>query len=295
MSRPADLSVVTVNWRVADLVGELLGSIQANREDLRIEIFVVDNDSKDAIEDVVKAFRARSDLPVTLIRNDRNLGFAAANNQAIRQSSGRIVALLNPDARVMKGALKRMVAWMDAHPDAGIAGPKLLNADGSLQPSVRRFPTLIDQAMILIKAHRLWPSAWPLRRYLAADFDYATEQDADQVMGAAFFGRREVFEEIGLLDEAFFIWFEEVDFCKRAREAGWRVAYVPSAAVTHLGGASFAKAFTLRKQRYFNASLRTYFKKHRGAWTLMVLSLPMLIGLTAASLFSLWKSLSDKR
>ena len=295
MSRPADISIVTVNWKVADLIGELLGSIHANKEDLALEVYVVDNDSGDHIEDVVAKFRARSDVPVTLIRNDRNLGFAKANNQAIRRCSGRIVALLNPDTRLTKGALKRMLDWMQARPDVGIAGPKLLNPDGSLQESVRRFPGLIDQALILLKFHHLWPSAPPFRKYLAKDFVYDQEQDVDQLMGAALFVRRKVFEGIGLLDERFFIWFEEVDFCRRAKAAGWGVVYVPSVQVVHHGGASFAQAMTLKKQRYFTASMGTYFRKHRGAWTLLVLALPMLIGLLASAILSLWKSVHAKR
>lgn len=290
MSRPADLSIVTVNWKVADLVAELLGSVQANREGLTLEIFVVDNDSRDGIDDVVARFRQRSDIRVTLIRNGRNLGFAKANNLAIRRSSGRYVALLNPDTRVTKGALKRMVEWMDSRPDVGVAGPKLLNADGSVQPSVRRFPRLLDQALILLKLHHLWPSAPPFKGYLAHDFDYGREQEVDQLMGAALFVRRKVFERVGLLDERFFIWFEEVDFCKRAKDAGWVVAYVPSAAIVHHGGKSFAQAMTLKKQRYFTSSMRKYFRKHRGPWTIAVLALPMLIGLLAASARSLWDS-----
>jgi N-acetylglucosaminyl-diphospho-decaprenol L-rhamnosyltransferase len=295
MSRPADLSIVTVNWKVADLVGELLGSVAANREGLEVEVYVVDNDSRDHIEDVIAKFRARSDVPVTLIRNDRNLGFAKANNQAIRRCSGRIVALLNPDTRVTKGGLKRMMEWMAARPDVGIAGPKLLNPDGSLQESVRRFPRLLDQALILLKLQHVWPSAPPFRKYLAKDFVYDKEQDVDQLMGAALFIRRKVFESIGLLDERFFIWFEEVDFCKRAKEAGWGVVYVPSVQVIHHGGASFAQAMTLKKQRYFTSSMGKYFRKHRGTWTMVVLALPMLIGLLAASALSLWKSAHDKR
>jgi hypothetical protein len=295
MSRPADLSIVTVNWKVADLVGELLGSIHANKEDLALEVYVVDNDSGDHIEDVVAKFRARSDVPVTLIRNPRNLGFAKANNLAIRRCSGKVIALLNPDTRVTKGALKRMLAWMAARPDVGIAGPKLLNDDGSLQESVRRFPRLLDQALILLKLHHLWPSAPPFASYLAKDFDYAKEQDVDQLMGAALFVRRKVFEGVGLLDERFFIWFEEVDFCKRAKAAGWGVVYVPSVQVIHRGGASFAKAMTLKKQRYFTASMAKYFRKHRGAWTIVVLALPMLVGLLAASALSLWTSARAKR
>jgi len=295
MSRPADLSIVTVNWKVADLVGELLGSIHANKEDLAIEVYVVDNDSGDHIEDVVAKFRARSDVPVTLIRNDRNLGFAKANNQAIRRCSGRVVALMNPDTRATKGALKRMMEWMAARPDVGVAGPKLLNPDGTLQESVRRFPRLLDQALILLKLHHLWPSAPPFRSYLAKDFDYGKEQDVDQLMGAALFIRRKVFEGVGLLDERYFIWFEEVDFCKRAKEAGWGVVYVPSVQIIHHGGASFAKAMTLKKQRYFTSSMGKYFRKHRGAWTLAVLALPMLIGLLTASALSLWTSARGKR
>lgn len=295
MSRPADLSIVTVNWKVADLVGELLGSIAANKEDLAVEVYVVDNDSKDHIEDVVAKFRARSDVPVTLIRNDRNLGFAKANNQAIRRCSGRVVALLNPDTRVTRGALKRMMAWMASRPDVGIVGPKLLNPDGSLQESVRRFPRLLDQALILLKLQHLWPSAPPFRKYLAKDFDYGKEQDVDQLMGAALFIRRKVFEGVGLLDERFFIWFEEVDFCKRAKEAGWGVVYAPSVQIIHHGGKSFAQAMTLKKQRYFTASMGKYFRKHRGSWTLVILALPMLIGLLAASTLSLWNSVRAKR
>ena len=295
MSRPADLTIITVNWKVAALVGELLGSIDANKEDLVLEIFVVDNDSGDAIDGVVARFRNRSGIPVTLIKNPKNLGFAAANNIALRRASGRHVALLNPDARVTHGALKKMVSWLDAHPDVGIAGPKLLNPDGTLQPSIRRFPGLLDQSLILFKLQHLWPSAPPFRRYLAADFDYAREQDVEQVMGAAFFVRKEVFKQIGLLDETFFIWFEEVDFCKRAKTAGWRVVYTPVAAFVHHRGTSFAQVMSFRTQRYFTSSLRVYFAKHRGAWTILALSFPIAFGLISTALFSLWKSAFRRR
>ncbi len=295
MSRPPDLSIITVNWKVADLVGELLGSIEANKEDLLLEIFVVDNDSKDAIEDVVATFRNRSGIPTTLIKNDRNLGFAAANNIAIRRASGRHVALLNPDARVTHGGLKKMTAWMDAHPDVAVAGPKLLNVDGSLQESVRRFPKLLDQALILLKLQHVWPSAGPFKRYLAKGFDYAKEQDVDQVMGAAFFVRGDAFKKIGLLDEAFFIWFEEVDFCKRAKDAGWRVVYTPNAAFVHHRGASFSQVMSFKTQAYFTRSMRIYFMKHRGAWTKVVLALPIFFGLLSTALFSAWTSVFRKR
>ncbi len=295
MSRGADLSIITVNWKVADLVGELLGSIDANKEDLSLEIFVVDNDSRDGIEEVIAKFRNRSGIPISLIRNSTNMGFAAANNIAIRRASGRYVALVNPDARATHGSLKAMVSWMDTHPDAGVVGPKLLNVDGSLQESIRRFPTLWDQTLILLKLQHVWPEAPAFKRYLARDADYTKEQDVDQVMGAAFFVRHDLFKKIGLLDEAFFIWFEEVDFCKRAKEAGLRVVYTPAASFIHRGGASFAKAMTFKKQKYFTNSMRIYFAKHQGGWTTIVLALPMLFGVAASALFSLWNTAFRKR
>lgn len=291
-----DLSIITLNWKVSGLVAELLESIAKETRDVSYEIFVVDNDSNDDIEKVVETFRrAHQNVRLRFIQNGRNLGFAAGNNVAIRQASGRYVVLLNPDTRVENGALQKMVAWMDAHPDVGVAGPKLLNPDGTIQRSVRRFPALADQMLILLKLHRLFPGLAPLKKYFAADFDYDEESDVDQVMGAAFFVRREVFEKIGLLDEAFFIWFEEVDFCKRAREAGFRVVYAPAASITHRGGESFAKEFTLKKQRYFNASMRTYFRKHRGTFSAAMLALPLMIGLAAAASVSLWNELHRKK
>ncbi len=294
MSRAPDLSIVTVNWKVAHLVGDLLGSIEANKEELALEIYIVDNDSCDEIEKVVADFKNRSGIPITLIKNDRNLGFAAANNIAIRRASGRYVALLNPDTRATHGALGKMVAWMDAHVDVGVAGTKLLNVDGTLQESVRRFPGLLDQTMILLKLPHLWPEAPPFKRYLAKGFDYAKEQDVDQVMGAAFFVRRETFKKIGLLDETFFIWFEEVDFCKRVKDAGLRVVYTPEASFIHHRGASFAQAMTFKKQKYFTNSMRIYFAKHDGIWTTPLLALPMCFGLISAAFLSLWHSLFRK-
>lgn len=295
MSRAPDLSIITVNWKVADLVGELLGSIDANKENLALEIFVVDNDSRDEIEKVVTDFKNRSGIPITLIKNEQNLGFAAANNIAIRRASGRHVALLNPDARATKGALGKMILWMDEHPGVGVAGTRLLNPDGTVQESVRRFPSLLDQVMILLKFQHFWPGAPILEKYTMAGFDYSKEQDVDQVMGASFFVRRETFKKLGLLDERFFIWFEEVDFCKRVKNAGLRVVYTPVASFIHHRGASFAQALTFKKQAYFTNSMRIYFAKHRGLWTTLLLALPMAFGLLSAALFSLWTSAFPKR
>lgn len=285
--KPVDLTIITVNWKVAELVAQLLYSVAKHTKGITYEIFVVDNDSGDAIRQTVSDFReGYPHVNVHFIGNTKNLGFAAANNIAISSASGRYVVLLNPDTRLKDDALSKMVTWLDAHPDIGIAGPKLLNADGTVQPSVRAFPKIIDQTLILLKLHHFVKNLGPLRRYFAADFDYEKTQDVDQLMGAAFFVRKEVFTRIGVLDEAFFIWFEEVDFCRRAKTAGFRVVYTPIAEVIHLGGESFAKAFTTVKQEYFNTSMKTYFKKHHPhrAW---LLAIPLGLGLFFAWMISL--------
>lgn len=290
-----DLSIVIVNWKVADLVERLLDSIAAQASGITLEIFVVDNASGDDLVPRVERFRARNPhLPLELICNDKNLGFAKACNQAIRKSRGRYVVLLNPDTEVLDGALQKIVARLDQLDDVGVAGPMLLNEDGTIQPSVRRLPLLIDQALMVLQLHQVEPLLPPLKRYLQQNFDYSKEQDVEQVMGAAFFIRRACLDEIGLLDELFFIWFEEVDFCKRALSHGWRVFYTPVARIRHRGGASFAQEGSARKQRMYLASMTSYFGKHRGAWAPMVLLPVILFGLMIRGLRNIWRSRRGK-
>lgn len=284
-----DLSIITVNWKVADLVRRMLRSIADETKGISYEIFVVDNASGDAMNEVVEEFKKDNpDTNLRFIANDRNLGFAAANNLGIREARGRYVVLLNPDTELREDALTTMVKWLDEHPDVGIAGPKLLNPDGSVQASVRAFPMISDQVLVLLKLHHAMRNLSTLRRYFATDFDYGKTQDADQLMGAALFIRRDVFAKIGLLDEAYFIWFEEVDFCFRAKQAGERVMYVSSARIVHYGGESFSKALTLMKQKYFNASMRTYFRKYHRSRA-RALEIPLFLGLCLAFLISFIK------
>lgn len=275
-----DLSVIVVNWKVAPLVGRLLDSIALETRGLTVEVIVIDNASRDGLATVVRSFQTRNPhLPVELVQNERNLGFAAACNQGLYRARGRHLVLLNPDTRVVDGALQKMIAWLDQHPDVGVAGPRLLNEDGSIQPSVRRLPLLADQLLVMLKLHHLSLRFAPLRRYLHHDFDYSRESDVEQVMGAALFIRRECLEAIGPLDERFFTWFEEVDYCKRACAAGWRVVYAPTAAVIHLGGTSFAQELTARNNlRHLSSSLK-YFAKHHGRTAALVLGVAFVIGL----------------
>src|SRR3989339_35384 len=264
-----DLSVIILNWKVRELLRRCLASIFEQTAGLSFEVIVVDNNSGDGSAEMV-----RREFPqVRLIENSSNVGFAAGNNPGIAAAKGEFILLLNPDTELRGNALFGMVRVMRDQPDLGVLGPRLLNPDGSLQESVRAFPGLVDQAMIMLKLHRLFPDCASLRRYLCADFDYSVTADVDQVMGAAFLTRRSVLDQIGSLDEDYFIWFEEVDFCRRVQMAGLRVGYTPEAEVVHHGGESFAQKMGPIKQRFWNTSLRTYMRKHGNLLSRLVVSL----------------------
>ena len=255
-----DISIIIVSWNVCELLKKCIESIYKHTRGVTFEIFVIDNGSADNSASMVK----KKFPEVKLTINQKNKGFAAANNQGIKQSSGNYILLLNPDTELKEDSLTKIKEFMKQNDGCGIAGCHLLNSDGSHQDSVRRFPGFLDQALILLKLRHILPNLTPLRRYLCADFDYSREQKVDQIMGAFFMIKREVIDKIGLLDEKFFIWFEEVDFCKRAQKAGWQVAYTPVTSVIHHFGQSFKQMMTVDKQKIWNKSVKYYFLKHCG-------------------------------
>lgn len=273
-----DLSIIIVNWKVKDLLEKCLESIFEQTKNISFEVFVVDNNSGDGSVEM-----AREKFPqIDLTASAENLGFAKGNNLAIKKARGRYVLLLNPDTEILDNTLEKMVKFMDTHPDCGIAGCKLLNPDLSLQPSVRAFPDLASQIFILLKIHHLLPHSKAMYKYLVQDFDYEKIQEVDQVMGAFMMIRREVIEKIGLLDENFWIWFEEVDFCKRIKNAGWKILYTPEASVIHHYGQSFKQVMGVKKQKDFNRSLSYYFKKHGTVGEWLVIQPLRLISLVLA-------------
>ncbi len=273
-----DLSIITVNWKVKDLLEKCLRSVYEQTKDISFEVFVVDNDSGDGSVEMV-----REKFPqVSLTASNDNLGFAKGNNVAAKDAKGRYILLLNPDTEILDNAIGKMVKFMDNHPGCGIAGCKLLNPDLTLQPSVRHFPTFLSQALILLKLHHLFPHSAPMRHYLAEDFDYTKTQPADQVMGAFFMIRKKVIEKIGLLDEKFWIWFEEVDYCKRTKEAGFKILYTPEAKIIHYYGQSFKQVYNVKKQKDFNKSLTYYFKKHQPLWQRILIGILKPISIALA-------------
>ncbi len=232
-----DLSVCILTWNARELLEKALESVLAERDALELEVLVVDNASSDGTSEYV-----RSNFPqVQLISNRSNRGFAAGNNQALLAASGRYLLLLNPDTVVHPGAFKALLEYMDAHPEAGIAGPKLLNADGSLQYSCRRFPNPVAAAFRNTPLGKLAPDFQPVREYLMQDFSHDEPRAVDWVSGAALLLRRELLCSVGLLSEDYFMYLEDVDYCLRAHKAGWEVHYVPQAVITHLIGGSSSK------------------------------------------------------
>ena len=250
-----DLSVVIVNWNTRELLRDCLASVLAALDGLSVEVLVVDNASTDGSPAMVRAaFPA-----VRLIDSPTNIGFAAGNNLALRQAKGRHVLLLNSDTLVRDGVLREAVAWLDAHPETGVLGPTILNADGTLQPSCSSFPTLRNLALQLLGITRIAR----LDGYRLTGWDRSTARRVDVVSGAAMFVRRAAMQEVGLLDESFFFYGEETDWCYRFARAGWHIAFVPIPAVTHFGGGS-VRALSHRRDVLLTEGTTRLHRKHGG-------------------------------
>lgn len=274
-----DISVVIVSWNTREYLKACLRSVYADQPD--VEVIVVDNASTDGSADMVE-----HEFPqAKLIRNADNYGFARAANQGIKASSGRYVLLLNPDSKVCPGALKALVEFADSHAEGGLFGPKILNADGSLQSSCRRFPS--PQAALFRNTFlgRLFPKNRYVAEYLMAEWDHSTPREVDWLSGAALMLRRSMLDEIGLLDERFFMYCEDVDIAYRAKQAGWKAFYFPGATVVHFLAKSSDQAPN-RMIWLFHRSMYAFFKKHYAPKWSAILRLIVPIGVFArAALF----------
>jgi len=267
-----DISIITVPWNVKDLVRKNFQAIFSNTKNIEFEVISVDNDSKDGTTEMIQ-----KEFPqVKAIFNNYNAGFAKANNQGIKISTGRYVLLLNPDMQVKPGTLETIVKWMDEHPEAGVAGCKLVKADGTIVPHVRRYPGIWDQAAVILKIPHFFPRV--LNHYMWRDFDYSREQVVDSIRGSFFVIRREVLDKLGGLDERYFLWFEEVDFCKQVALAGYKVMYTPITECVDHVGKSFAQVPTGKLQNIFQDSMTKYFQKWQPTWQVVVLNLIWPIG-----------------
>lgn len=263
MSR-CDLSIVIISWNVRELLRLCLDSIQESLrgekgEGLLVETIIFDNGSTDGSADMV-----REDFPrVHLMESEVNLGFTKGNNLAIGQSEGRYILLLNPDTEVVGDALGTMVAYMEAHPRVGALGPQLLNPDGTTQSSRRRFPTLATAFLESTVLQPWFQGSRILKRYYLLDRPDDEIQPVDWAVGAALLIRREALHQVGPLDEEFFMYSEELDWCYRLKAQGWEVVYLPTAQVVHQEGRSSEQVLPAR-HIHFQRSKVLFFKRYYG-------------------------------
>jgi GT2 family glycosyltransferase len=274
-----DLSIVVVSYNTRDLLRACLASIPSaagangTEPETTYEVWVVDNASPDRSAEMVAA-----EFPeVRLVASSENLGFAKANNLALFEAAGRYLLLLNPDTEAKPGSLSALVRFMDANPRAGACGPKLLNSDGTLQRNGARFPTVLREFVCVTGLRRL-----AMRRYELAmgygrdDFDQTCE--VDQVSGACLLVRRAALDQVGPLDDRFFMFYEEVEWCHRIKAAGWQVWYVAESRVTHHWMGSVKQSSKRMTDELFRSQL-LYYRKTAGPVSTAAIRVVMLIGM----------------
>jgi len=251
-----DLSVTICSWNTIDDLRACLASLRAVKDEADFEVVVVDNASEDGSPDMVAA-----EFPeFRLLRQTKNLGFTGGHNLAIAERRGHDVALLNSDTVVHQGAIRTLTTYFKEHPEAGIIGPKLLNPDGSLQFSCRRFPNPVAAAFRNTVLGRIFPNNRYVREYLMQDWPHDLPREVDWLSGAALFARGEVVDKVGVLDDTLFMFCEDVDWCKRTWQAGWKVVYVPQAVITHAIGRSTDRVANKMIVRFHRSMFRYYLK-----------------------------------
>ena len=250
-----DLSIIIVNWNTRELLLDCLASIYRTVHRSSLEIYVVDNGSTDgSVEAVSRAFPA-----VTVIANAENLGFAKANNLALKRISGRYAVLLNSDTILKESALDQMVDFMQHHSQAGMCGPQLLNEDGSKQNSFGGFPTLLKEFMSKHLIRILFPGKYR-QAFKYKDAEFNAPAAVDFIVGACMMVRKAAMDKIGMLDEDYFFLYEELDWCYRMKKGGWFVYHLPGAEIYHLGGRSM-KELNLRARAESWRSRYLFFEK----------------------------------
>lgn len=275
-----DLSIIIVSWNTRDLLSQCLESVYQNVEDIECEVIVVDNGSTDgSVEMVAERFpRTR------LLCNADNRGFAAANNQALNESRARYALLLNSDAQLLTGAVSVMVDYLDQHPTVAILGPQILNPDLTYQGSFAQFPSFVGEILLLTNLARfVFSPTYPS----PAPDACGDERIVDWVSGACLMVRREAVDRVGQLDEQYFMYSEETDWCYRMKRDGWDIAFVPSARVIHASGSSSRKVPERRRAQIYHSKY-LFMSKHYGP--LAASTFRLAVRLVSAIKLGLWLS-----
>ncbi len=282
-----DISVVVVSYNTKHLLTQMLTALEASRGELRLQVIVVDNASRDGSAELLK-----SEFPnVELIENPVNVGFGRANNLAMPSVRGRYILLINPDTFVSPDTLSKTFKFMEEHDRCGVLGVKLVGEDGSLKSGCCYFPTPWNLALAMTRLHRFFPNT---RLVHDLSWDHASVRACDWVPGCYYMVRREVLETVGLFDSRYFLYCEDVDHCRRVREAGWEVIYHPHTQVIHIGGQS---AITFDGPTDSNRevpallmeSLLLYLRKHHGLGSMLAIALLKILTDIGAALKQTFK------
>jgi GT2 family glycosyltransferase len=287
-----DISIIIVSWNAKDYLCKCLESIYETKANLSVEIIVVDNDSSDGSPDAVE----KRFPEVKLIRTGKNLGFAGGNNVGIKMASGHHVFLINSDVVLLDNTLVRLAEYLDTHPRVGIVSPRILNGDGSLQHSCRQFPGFRNTICELVALPELFPRSPLFSGTFMYWWAHDTERKVDVTVGCFWAVRREALEQVGGLDETFFIYGEDIDWCKRFGQAGWEVVFFPGTQAIHYGGASSANApirFYLEMQKTTLQYWEKYYGKGGRTVCWLLIAVHQTIRLVARLLVSLVRSKSD--
>lgn len=232
------LSIIIVSYKVKDHILSCLSSIFENRADWPLEVILVDNNSKDSTVDMIK-----DDFKnVIIIENDRNLGFAVANNQGLKKATGEYILFLNPDTKVLPETFDKSIAFLENNPEAGAVGCRILNPDGTLQYSCKSYPSFWNYFFESTFLYKLFPKNRWIGKFYMTNFDYAEVKEVDVVSGAYLLMRSRLLEEIGGWDERFFIYSEETDLCYRIKKSGKKIYFIPQAQIIHWGGKSTSQS-----------------------------------------------------
>jgi GT2 family glycosyltransferase len=254
-----DLSIIIVNYNTKQLTIQALESVYSSRTAYTYEAIVVDNASteKGLKDEISQRFPK-----VTFIANQSNLGFSKANNQGIRIANGRYILLLNSDTIMESNTIKIMLDYMESNPKVGASGCKVLMPDGSLDKACKRgFPTPEASLYFFLKLHKLFPNSEKFNQYQLGHLDPDKEHSVDSLVGAFMLVRRDAIEQVGLLDEDFFMYGEDIDWCYRIKQAGWIICYYPYATILHLKGAS-SKRKPFKIIYEFHRAMWLFYNKH---------------------------------
>jgi len=269
-----DIAIIIVTWNSDKWIKRCLDSILATSGDLKIEIIVVDNFSKDKTLEILKVYGSQ----VKLIQNSSNLGYAKGCNQGLKIARGNYVLLLNPDTEIKENSLQKMLDFMENTPESGALGPQLVDFEGQIQPSCRRFPNYKLLLWELSGLSRLCPKSKIFGAWKMGDFDFKNTRKVEQPMGSALFLRKKVIDQIGLMDERFFLFYNDVDFCYRIKNVGWKIYFYPEAKISHSKGASTGQV-KVKKIILSHWGHFLYLKKYHSFGLKAILLLPFGLGL----------------